>query len=446
MSNCTEVTYLQQKLSQNEFSLGNYDVIGFDLDHTICKYKLKELYKLIYETLANFLIEKHNYSEKLLDVNAKDITFCQKGLVLDKSRGNFLKLDSRHHIVKASHGTSLLSKEDIKAIYGPDCIWQDSKGIPRKLCWETALQEPFYVFKDYFVTAGALLCAKAIDILDEQNGSPLSSYSVWDHFRDGLIYMYERHNFQDDSGKFFPALKKHPELYIEKCSPDLKDWLVNIRKSKKTFLLTSSNFDSASFLANFCLGDDWANYFDLIIAFARKPFFFRGSNPFYCVEGNEEKHIIKPEEMKPSVTYTQGNWRDLQSVCSQMCGTENPRALYVGDSVVEDVYAPSEFGGCDTVAVVEEMLAERMDGVENLHNAEEELLSDFWGSFFTVNDPCARGHSSTLWASIISQYSRLSVPDLSELISLQLQDRVPSFSREYPTSGYYPGSPKSFQS
>ncbi|TRY77648.1 hypothetical protein DNTS_005795 [Danionella cerebrum] len=48
------------------FSLSECDVIGFDLDHTLCRYHLKETSRLIYESFARYLVEHKGYDKDLL--------------------------------------------------------------------------------------------------------------------------------------------------------------------------------------------------------------------------------------------------------------------------------------------------------------------------------------------------------------------------------------------
>lgn len=441
-SNSTRLTYAQNICPQ-EFCLENYDCIGFDLDHTICTYKLKPLMNLIYKTLASFLVEKYDYPKSLTDINNSNLLFAQKGIVLDKKRGNFLKFDNQYKIVKASHGTKPLSEDEIKAVYGHNQIWEEARGVPHKLVANTALSEPFYVFKDYFVTAGAVICANIVDALDKKYGKPLDEYNFWEHYLDGLYYMYDRNNFKNNSGDFYPDLKSNPDIYLRPCSDNVKKWIKNICENKVTFLLTSSNYDSAAFLAEYSLGKDWKNYFDVIVTFARKPGFFWKDKPFCIVDDNTERSGIKPEEMKTNLIYSQGNWKHLKEVCSIFSKTPNPKTLYFGDSLIEDVYAASEIAHCDSVAIVEEMLAEGMENVSEVHEESDLLISEFWGSFFGHKNVVGDQESClSLWTYLLSQHSKLTIPNLESVSGLGMQDKIPCFSSDSPLSGFFPGVPK----
>lgn len=430
-------------MQPQEFSLESYDCIGFDLDHTICTYKLKPLMNLIYKTLASFLINKYDYPRSLSHFDDSQFAFAQKGIILDKHRGNFLKLDGDYRIIKASHGKTPLTDEEVKSVYGYNCMWEKSRGIPHKLVANTALDEPFYVFKDYFVTAGAVICANIVDILDKRNGGPLDEYNFWEQYLEGLYYMYDRNNFKNNAGEFYPELKSKPELYLKPCSSSVKNWIKNISENKVTFLLTSSNYDSASFLAEYSLGKDWKNYFDIIVTFARKPGFFWKDKPFCFVNENGEVSGIKPEEMKTNSIYSQGNWKHLQEVCAIHSKTAKPKALYFGDSLIEDVYAASEIGHCDSVAIVEELSAEGMENAPEIHDESDILVSNFWGSFFGHKRyPGDRRSSHSLWSYLLSQHSKLTIPSLHSISVLGMNDKVSSFGADSALAGFYPGIPK----
>ncbi|KAG8179759.1 hypothetical protein JTE90_022937 [Oedothorax gibbosus] len=404
------------------FSLGDYDCIGFDLDHTLCSYHLRPLYDLIYQALASFLVNKRGYPKNLLE-EPLDVSFIQKGLVLDKQRGNILKLDCDYRIVKAAHGTKLMSPSDIERVYGAERIWESSLGIPSLLVEKGFLREPFYVFKDYFVTPGAYICARIVDLLDDRNGKPLESYSFWKDYLNGLHYIYDKNNFSNGGGGFFPQLVKHPERYFIPRSDSVKQWLRSLRQEGKVvFLVTSSNHDSAQFIAEYALGKEWRDFFDLVVTFAKKPGFFRKEDrPFLEVKDGKVIGAVQPSSMGHHTVYTEGNFEGLLEACASLSRKKHPSLLYFGDSLMEDVYAGSKLAGCHTAAIVEEISDDEESGV--------------WGSFF-----CDRRQHPSLWARVLSEHSRVAVTDLESLVNVGVKERIPCFGS--PLSGYYPAKPK----
>ncbi|OCT80345.1 hypothetical protein XELAEV_180271521mg, partial [Xenopus laevis] len=113
----------------NSFCLSQCDVIGFDLDHTLCRYQLQESNKLIYESFAQYLVTEKGYSEELLCVSPEEWDFCSKGLVLDLEEGNFLKLAADGTILRATHGTKSMTGEEIAEVYGEKREWKHFNAI-----------------------------------------------------------------------------------------------------------------------------------------------------------------------------------------------------------------------------------------------------------------------------------------------------------------------------
>ena len=73
--------------------LDEYDCIGFDLDHTLCRYNVGPMIRLEYDLLAEFLVAKKGYNAA---IRAKpfdaDRHLVCKGLTLDCDKGNLLRL------------------------------------------------------------------------------------------------------------------------------------------------------------------------------------------------------------------------------------------------------------------------------------------------------------------------------------------------------------------
>ncbi|XP_041461187.1 5'-nucleotidase domain-containing protein 1-like [Lytechinus variegatus] len=107
-----------------KLSFNDFDAVGVDLDHTLCKYKLDNTFPLIYKSLAEAVVSRKGYSAELLEPFDKDKDFCTKGLVFDAKKGNFLKLSREGDILRASHGTTPLSQVEVCEIYGSQARWE----------------------------------------------------------------------------------------------------------------------------------------------------------------------------------------------------------------------------------------------------------------------------------------------------------------------------------
>ncbi len=66
--------------------IDDYDCIGFDLDHTLCRYNVGNLARLVYELLADYLVSKKGYdsaikNHRYLSHHCISEHFCQNALL-----------------------------------------------------------------------------------------------------------------------------------------------------------------------------------------------------------------------------------------------------------------------------------------------------------------------------------------------------------------------------
>ena len=90
--------------------LDDYDCIGFDLDHTLCRYNVGNLVPLVYDLLAEYLVKNKGYDKSIRNRKfSDDLHLMAKGLTLDCDRGNLLRLGCDGVVLTASHGNYLYS-------------------------------------------------------------------------------------------------------------------------------------------------------------------------------------------------------------------------------------------------------------------------------------------------------------------------------------------------
>ncbi|XP_067013238.2 5'-nucleotidase domain-containing protein 1 [Anabrus simplex] len=432
------------------FRLSDYDCVGFDLDNTICRYKLSSMVKMEYEVIADYLVREKGYNpEYLLKPFEANLDFVKKGLLLDFARGNVVQIRFDGYIAKASHGTRFLSEKEIIEVYGPNRKWDVAEKFTQNMleAWNGPLSEKVRTLLDYFDMPASLAFARAVDSVDAAaEGKSVETYTVWPDVHDALLYMFKRERFSLNEGGYFPALKSDPDQYIIKCSNNVLSWLRLLKSKKVTFLITGSHVDFASFTATHCMGEDWRNLFDVVVCYARKPGFFTGVRPFIALDGFEERDSITAADMKPGNIYSQGNWQDLQQFLKMATKEETPKCLYVGDNLIQDIYTPSEYTRCDTVSVVEELSAEGMVGSHKKHSDSQILVSDTWGSYFCCGGKGSFDANCTLWSKIIQNHSQICVPDLECLANHNLDHCYSPFVVEEDSCkqmGYYPSCPAS---
>lgn len=419
---------------RDNFSLMTYDCIGFDLDNTLVKYNIRNMIEHEYNVLANFLVDKGYSKEFLLKPFDEGADFLQKGLILDFKKGNLLRICPDGSIQIASHGTRFMTKEEISEIYGDQKRWQvtDEYCKDMLVAWNGTLAEYIRTCLDYFDMPGALCFARIVDSIDLEKGGRQDEYNVWPDVLAGLMSMYERTHFSTGQSKYFEALKANPSKFIYKCSPQVLEWLKTLKEQKKSFLITGSHIDFASLTAGYAMGENWRDYFDLIICYSKKPGFFTLNRDFMKLDGIKETEPVHVDDLVDGGAYTQGNFDELKKFIAKLTKKDDPKILYVGDNLIQDVFTPNKHMGIDTVAIIEEMMAEGVDYKEEY----EILRSNAWGSYFHTNG------EDTLWERIIRKHSKLCVPYVDELAKNPLDFKYHTFEPNDPSScGYYPHDP-----
>lgn len=228
--------------------------------------------------------------------------------------------------------------------------------------------------------------------------------------------------------------------YVHKSDPILIEFLRRLKANKTTFLLTGSHVDFANLTATYALGADWKDLFDFVVCFARKPGFFIDSKPFCKLDGHVETGFVEAKDIELNKVYTQGNLTDLIQVLRNAPNAVlNPKILYVGDNLIQDVYTPKINHQCDSIAVAEEMLAEGIRDSDQSHEDESLLTSQLWGSYFgSACDP-------TLWSEVIRKNARLCVADVAILAHQPLDFEYKCFTDQVSCSnGFFPNEPTDF--
>jgi len=96
-------------------NLRGIKVIGYDMDYTIVHYKWREWELLAYECTKAVLARLGFPVDGL---NFDDPDLACRGLVIDRERGNFLKIDRHGFVRRAMHGDRRLDAGEVDSLYG----------------------------------------------------------------------------------------------------------------------------------------------------------------------------------------------------------------------------------------------------------------------------------------------------------------------------------------
>ncbi|XP_063297352.1 5'-nucleotidase domain-containing protein 1 [Pelobates fuscus] len=440
------------------FSLSDCDVIGFDLDHTLCQYRLQDSNKLIYDSFAQYFVTEKGYSEELLSVTPEEWDFCSKGLVLDLEQGNFLKLGADGTILRACHGTKPMSGEQIEAVYGEKREWKHFKSINGTY----VRSAKYYFYDNYFDLPGALLCAKIVDSLQMTDGQ--NKYDFWKDMVSAVEHNYKTSAFKENCGTYFPAVKNDPNKYLKPCPESVKNWIRSLKNAGKVLLIiTSSHSDYCRLLCEHILGKDFEELFDIIITNALKPGFFSltpQQRPFWTLENDVEIDVL-PSLEKPG-WYSQGNWRQLYNLLTRITRKPELKVVYFGDSMRSDIFSARLYSNWETVLILEELEGDEVHEpdmtdlgssltkkgkYDSLQPPEPYFVSKKWGSYFadTITDgKSAQETPYITWCcASIRNYSTMTIPSIKAIVDLSLDYKFTRFSsNNSDTDGYYPHPPK----
>ena len=296
--------------------------VGFDLDYTLAHYRIWEIDDLAYRITRQKLVEKRGHPEKILEVPL-DPEFVVRGLVIDRRRGNILKMDYHNYVVRAFHGRRPLSAEERKATYRSRRIRTSAKAY-------VSVDTMFHLPEVYLYLA-------LVDCHEEQ-GRP--DYGAL--YRDVREMIDEAHA----DGSIKREIRKNPDRFVA-ADPRLPAFLRRLRDGgKKVFLLTNSELYYADTILSHLLEGSgrpsWESYFDLIVVEARKPRFFRERRP-----GGME-----PVTGDSSVPVFRGG--DVWSF-EQELGFRGDSILYWGDHTYGDILRSKKSVGWRTAMIIPEL-------------------------------------------------------------------------------------------
>uniref|UniRef100_A0A673JQZ9 5'-nucleotidase domain-containing protein 1 n=1 Tax=Sinocyclocheilus rhinocerous TaxID=307959 RepID=A0A673JQZ9_9TELE len=236
----------------------------------------------------------------------------------------------------------------------------------------------------------------------------------------------------EDTGTYFPSVKRCPGRYLQPCSDAVKRWLRSMKKSGKILLLiTSSHSDYCRLVCEHILGSDFEELFDIIITNALKPGFFSlvpQQRPFRTLVDDVEDSEGLPSLEKPG-WYSQES--ELDQILRQRSGqaannhkTDNsPRSKTLRQGNAEDQKT---------------LQAKRMKSPS--------AVSNQWGSYFVdvQKNEGEETRSLTWCCHSIHTYSTMAIPSIEAIADLPLDFKFQRFSSDKPiTTGYYPRPPDS---
>ena len=251
--------------------MDHIEVIGFDMDYTLALYNQPRLEALSAACTLDKMIVRRGYPEALREL-PYDSRLAIRGLVIDRDRGNVVKMDRYGYVGRAYHGTRSLSRVERRKLYREQLL----RILPSHYAWIDTL----------FALPEAVLFAQIVDFFDADPAfaalaadKKSARYSqLWADIRESID---EAH--RDETIK--RVIKADMGSYIVN-DPDLPATLHRFRSAgKRLFLLTNSGLDYTQAVMSYLLDkrlpgySSWRSYFDVIVVDAKKPSFFTEQSP-----------------------------------------------------------------------------------------------------------------------------------------------------------------------
>jgi len=342
--------------------LDNIEWVGFDMDYTLAIYAQDAMDRLSIEATAKKLVELKGYSEHLLDMEYRT-DFPIRGLLIDRKRGNVLKMDRYRYVKRAYHGMRELSIDERRHFYHTRRLRPGSK----RYHWVDTL----------YGLAEVSVYAAAVDSL-ERDGIDVDFEKLFGDVRECIDIAHQ-------DGSIKEEIRDHLDKYLV-VDPELGPTLHKLRSAgKRIFVLTNSYPEMTEHLMSYLLDDalpeysSWRNFFDLIVTAASKPKFFLNGDPFLRVGPDGE--TTEAKKLERGEIYMHGNITKLE----EHLGATGDKILYVGDHIYGDVLRAKKETAWRTAMIIQEMdveldalarCTEAMDRSDNLHEARATLIHD----------------------------------------------------------------------
>ncbi len=326
--------------------LSKIRAIGFDLDHTLAHYDPIPVEELAFDLTKQKLVTSKNYPREILDLKY-DPTFVIRGLVVDKKRGNLLKMDYFNFVSRGHHGLRDLRPDERERAYRSSRI---------------RLSHENYSSVDTLFHLPEVHLFLSVVSLMEHSGKKRSDYTqVYDDVREMID---EAHR----DGSLKSVITANLETYI-RLDNEMRTVLDEFRRGgKKVFLLTNSDWAYADTLLRHLLQrgrgapSHWSEIFDLVVVESRKPSFFAADA--------QAEPVPEAASLPGAARIVKGaNGAYLE----RTLGASGDHVLYFGDHTYGDILLSKKALGWRTAMLVPEL--DREIRVTQEHEKEFDRLS-----------------------------------------------------------------------
>jgi len=310
--------------------LASIQAIGFDMDHTLACYKAAPFERLAFQKSVAKLVAQGHPREMLR--LKYDPGFVVRGLLVDKARGNILKMDRHHYVVQAYHGTRKIPAEMRKKLYA-----RERRIRPGGT---------FVPVDTLFSLPEIGLYAQIVDLLESRGERP-DFRRLYDGVRRAVDEAHADGSIKD-------VIARDPLSYLD-IDPLLPQTLNRMRShGLRLFLLTNSEPGYTTLIMDHLLSgrlegcSHWTDFFNLVVMRAGKPGFFGRQGPLQALSASS---LGVPRGRPAPGLYKGGSFLALERALR----VSGERILFFGDHTYGDILKSKRICGWRTAMIMQRL-------------------------------------------------------------------------------------------
>ncbi|MEM8963741.1 MAG: HAD-IG family 5'-nucleotidase [Acidobacteriota bacterium] len=304
--------------------------VGFDLDWTLAEYDHAPMDQLAFELTLERLVTGFGYPKRIYDAELRP-KFIRRGLILDTEQGTILKMNRHRFVGRAFFGRHQLDDLERARLYRREPVRPSTKR--------------YYFVDTLFELPELNVYSELVEMTRRSPKLEIESYAGL--FRDVRAAIDSVHG--DDTLK--SRVLAELDRFLPR-DPEVVTALERLRLGgRQIILITNSEPYYTDALCRHLFDDDqWRRHFDLVIASARKPGFFRNDGPFVELDDDLQP---QGEVDVPAWGgfYTGGSRTGLM----QLLDCLGEQVLYVGDHIYGDVVSTKLASTWRTALVIREL-------------------------------------------------------------------------------------------
>jgi HAD superfamily 5'-nucleotidase-like hydrolase len=345
------VPHERRIFANRTLNLRSIRAIGYDMDYTLVHYNVRMWEERAYARLKA-LLASEGWPTDDLEFDPRSVI---RGLIIDSELGNIVKANRFGYVMRAAHGTRMMSFEEQRSVY---------RHTPVELA------DPRFRFVNtLFSLSETCLYAQLVDLYDNGLLPDVNGYEN--------LFRRVRGRFDEAhvEGTLKAEIVSDPLRFIEP-DPDTPRALIDQQRAgRRLMLISNAEWEYAREIMSVAFdphldGDTtWRDLFELVIVGARKPDFFSRDLPLFRVV-DEDRGLLEPVPGRipgPGI-YVGGDAVRVEDYL----GLSGSQILYVGDHVFADVRMSKSSLRWRTALILRE-LEEELLAIDEISDTEDEL-------------------------------------------------------------------------